>query len=348
MKAWVLKAIGQFELEENIELPKIADDEVLLEIKAAGICGSDIQRVYENGAHKMPLIIGHEFAGRVCKVGNKVTNKWLDRRVGVFPLIPCKKCSSCLNKQYEMCSSYSYLGSRTDGGFAQYVAVPEWNLIELPDDVSFEQAAMLEPMAVAVHAIRHMDIDKNMSVAVCGLGTIGQLIIMFLQGMGVKKIFAIGSKNSHKLAANKLNISDDYYRDFAVSDCESIGDKIDIYFDCVGKNETILKGIELVKPGGQIALVGNPYSDITFDKNIYWNILRHQLTLKGTWNSSFYGSTDSDAYKDDWHYVLSQLSDNNLHPEILISHRYEIDDIINGFKIMKNKSEAYTKIIMVN
>ena len=197
MKAWVLHDINDFRYED-VKEPVLKETEVLLKVKAVGICGSDIPRVYENGAHKMPLIIGHEFAGEVVEVGKEADEKWIGKRVGVFPLIPCRECISCQRQQYEMCKNYSYLGSRTDGGFAEYVAVPQWNLIELPDEVLMEEAAMLEPMAVAVHAIRQMNPNKEDVVAICGLGTIGMLAAMFLRDMGVSKLLLIGNKEFQK------------------------------------------------------------------------------------------------------------------------------------------------------
>ena len=152
MKAWVLHEIGDFRLEE-VEEPELAKEEVLVAVKAAGICGSDIPRVYRTGTYSYPTIPGHEFSGKVVGLGAKADPKWLGKRVGIFPLIPCQNCIPCQNREFEMCRHYSYLGSRRDGGFAEFVAVPQWNLIELPDQVSYEQAAMLEPMAVAVHAL---------------------------------------------------------------------------------------------------------------------------------------------------------------------------------------------------
>ena len=127
---------------------------MLIAVKACGICGSDIPRAYRDGAHNMPLVIGHEFSGCVSAVCDGVSSEWIGKNVGVFPLIPCRKCKPCLNRQYEMCRHYDYLGSRSNGGFAEYVTVPEWNIIELPEGVSYEAAAMIEPMAVAVHAMR--------------------------------------------------------------------------------------------------------------------------------------------------------------------------------------------------
>lgn len=108
-----------------------------------------------------------------------------------------------------MCSHYNYLGSRCDGGFAEYVAVPEWNLIELPDNVTYEQAAMMEPMAVAVHALRQFDISRNINVCVIGLGTIGLLLTMFLKEMGIKHVSVICNKEKQKVNAMKLGIYED-------------------------------------------------------------------------------------------------------------------------------------------
>ena len=153
MKAWVLHDIAQIRCEE-IEKPKITENEVLVAVRAVGICGSDIPRIYKTGAYSFPLIPGHEFSGIVVESSSEKNKAWIGKRVGVFPLIPCKSCMPCRKKQYEMCRSYSYLGSRRDGGFAQYVAVPVDNLVELPETVSFEAAAMLEPMSVAVHAMK--------------------------------------------------------------------------------------------------------------------------------------------------------------------------------------------------
>lgn len=137
MKAYVLHGISDYRYEE-VEVPLAEPGSVLVRVRAAGICGSDIPRIYKTGAYSHPLIPGHEFAGEVVEVGECVDASWVGKRVGVFPLIPCMECPQCQQKQYEMCSHYNYLGSRTDGGFAEYVRVPKWNLIALPDSVTME------------------------------------------------------------------------------------------------------------------------------------------------------------------------------------------------------------------
>ena len=124
MKAWVLKGIDNI-VREEVNRPGLDDDSVIVRVKAAGICGSDIPRIYKTGAHKMPLIPGHEFSGQIVEIGKSVNRDLLGRKAGIFPLIPCMKCEQCKTGKYEMCNNYNYLGSRCDGGFAEYVSVPE-------------------------------------------------------------------------------------------------------------------------------------------------------------------------------------------------------------------------------
>ena len=132
MNAFILHDIHDFRLE-TISKPVPKDNEVLVAVKAAGICGSDIPRIYQTGTYSYPLIPGHEFSGVVAELGANVDKCWLNQRVGIFPLIPCRSCIPCQKEQYEMCKHYSYLGSRRDGGFAEYVAVPSDNLLKLPE-----------------------------------------------------------------------------------------------------------------------------------------------------------------------------------------------------------------------
>lgn len=345
MKALVLHNIRDLRLE-TLDVPEPGDKEVLLSVKAVGICGSDIPRIYQTGTYSYPLIPGHEFSGIVTEMGPNTDQKWLNQRVGVFPLIPCRTCAPCKKKQYEMCRNYSYLGSRRDGGFAEYVAVPEDNLIALPDNVTFEEAAMMEPMAVAVHAMRRAAPAVSDTVVICGLGTIGLLLLMFLKEAGVQNILAVGNKDFQKQKALKLGFPEDSYCNARRQDADkwlserakSIG--IDVFFECVGKNETLVQAVNHTAPGGKIMLVGNPYSDMSMEKQVYWKILRNQLTVMGTWNSSF-----TQEPEDDWRYVLDRLSRHRIDPAELISHRFPLEELEKGLQIMRDKSEDYGKVM---
>lgn len=341
MKAYNLRGVSDLQFE-NVDIPVPEDSETLVQIKAAGICGSDIPRMFVNGTYHFPTIPGHEFSGIDVKT---------KKRVGVFPLIPCRKCKPCRDGRYEMCRNYSYLGSRTDGGFAEYAAVPEWNMIELPDNVTFEQAAMLEPMAVAVHAMRSISPSCDDTVAVMGLGTIGMLLVMFLLDAGVTDIYVIGNKDFQRKTCKVMGINEIRYIDAASEEqnpavAEQImnithGRGVGVFFECVGKNETIETALKVTAPGGRIQLVGNPASDISFDRDTYWKILRNQLTVKGSWNSSFTHDDD-----DDWHYVLNRLKEGKICPEMFISHRFGFNELNKGLEIMRNKTEDYIKVMI--
>lgn len=335
-------------------MPQLSKEEVLIKVKASGICGSDIQRIYENGAHKMPLILGHEFSGQIVEVGDSANASFIGKRVGVFPLIPCKTCNSCQKGKYEMCVNYSYLGSREDGAYAEYVAVPLWNVIELPDEVSYEEAAMLEPLAVAMHAMRRVTVSKEDTVLIWGLGTIGQLLTMILLEKGIENLIVIGNKESQKRTALSMGVKEKNYCDSKVEDVQQFifsntqGQGAEVVFECIGKNETIHQAIHMASPEGKICLVGNPYTDIEMDKNTYWKILRKQLKITGTWNSSFSGNGFNDKNDDDWSYALKLLEQKRINPAYLITHRIPLSDLYKGFQIMKTKSEDYIKIMTLN
>lgn len=346
MKAYNLHGIDDLRFEEITE-PTCKDGSVIVHVKVAGICGSDISRICRTGTYHFPTIPGHEFSGEVVSIGKEVDDGWNGKRVGIFPLIPCMKCSCCLSKKYEMCSDYNYLGSRCDGGFAEYVEVPEWNLIEIPENVSYEQAAMLEPMAVAVHAIRQSGVKNGDSVAVLGLGTIGLFIVMFLKEMGINNIYCIGNKSFQKDKIVELGISENCFCNTNETDpikwiLEKNGEGVDVFFECVGKNETVLQAIESTSPLGSVQLVGNPASDMDIPRNIYWRILRKQLKVVGTWNSSF---THIDT--DDWNYVIDKLLHERIHPEKMITHKVSFDELEKGLSVMRDKLEDYIKVMTV-
>ncbi len=345
MKAYVLHGINDIRLEE-VPMPSPGEGEVLVEVQAVGICGSDIPRIYRTGAYSHPLIPGHEFSGVVRETGAGADLKWQGKRVGIFPLIPCKTCGPCKKTQYELCRSYSYLGSRRDGGFAEFVRVPADNLILLPDSVSFEAAAMMEPMAVAVHALRRVMPQKEETVAVCGLGTIGLLLVQFLLEAGIENILVLGNKTLQEQIVESFGIPKEHYCDirnnspeeWLASRTSSAG--VDVFFECVGKNQVLNWAVKTTAPNGRIQLVGNPASDLELEKNVYWKVLRNQLTILGTWNSSF-----THQEEDDWNYVLTRLADGRIDPQKLITHPLPFEELETGLIMMRDKAEEYVKVI---
>lgn len=333
MKAYILKGINNL-CYEDCDLPSLKNGWALVKVKASGICSSDVPRIYYKGTYHFPTIPGHEFSGIVVKVASDDDGGWLNKRVGVFPLIPCKTCEQCASKHYEMCSNYNYLGSRCDGGFAEYVAVPVWNLIELPDNVSFEEGAMLEPLAVALHCINQADIKSSNKVAVVGSGMIAFASAQWAKIKGAENVCVIGRSDKKKIFAEKLSIN---YK--TIHQAES--DQYDIVVEAVGSNSSLLSSISLVRAGGKLVLMGNPEGDMQLPQNIYWRILRKQLHLIGTWNSSYDG-----ANKSEWIDVKEAMANKLINSKLLITQRFKQDGLLNGLDIIKNNTVPYCKVMV--
>jgi L-iditol 2-dehydrogenase len=316
LKAWVLHKIGDLRFEE-VPIPEIKAGEALLKVKYAGICSSDLPRIFTTGTYHYPLIPGHEFSAVVERVADEENAAWVGKAVGVFPLIPCFECESCKAGRYETCSHYSYIGSRQAGAFAEYVAAPVWNLLELPSGADLAQAAMLEPAAVALHAVRRLDLRDVKSAAVVGNGPIGMIIARWLKIGGVSEVSALGRLDP--MSANA----------------------VDVAVEAVGTNEALHRCIDMLKPGGQLLLVGNPTADFALGQKDYWQFLRKQLRITGTWNSAFNHSGD-----DDWQVTLRHIAQGDLDLGGLISHRYGLSELDRALEMMSERREKREKVMV--
>ena len=310
---------------EKISIPKRGADEVLVKVCSAGICGSDLDRVYGHGAYRYPIVIGHEFAGRIEESDEESER---GKRVCVFPILPCFRCQSCQKGEYATCSDYNYYGSRCNGGFSEYINVKRWNLVYLPDNVSYEEGAMCEPLSVGRHMAVKVMSDGAKTVLISGAGPVGLAIGMWCRLFGAAKVYYFDIDQRKIEFALKLGFSK--YSD---------GDKVDAVAEGTGHSDALQRCIYAVKPGGKVVFVGNPPSDIMILKNTYWRILRKELVLEGGWNSL------RNDKENDWTASLSAISDGLLRPEKLITHRFAMRDYEKAFLMMKEKSEFYCKVL---
>lgn len=338
MKVLNLRGINDLRLEEK-EKPVPKQGEVLVEIHACGICSSDEARVLKTGTYHFPTIPGHEFSGKVVEVGEFVDKKYLNKKVAVFPLLPCFECTSCKKGKYALCANYKYFGSRNDGGFEEYLAVPVWNLIELDDSIDYKVGALMEPSAVALHAVNIGNIKEGDNITVVGTGTIGILIGAFCKLRGANVWICGHSKtkldNVKELGLNVLDIDDPVNDVLNVTNLE----RMDVVFEAVGSNESMKNCILMAKNSGTIVAVGNPKDDFKLEKDVYWKILRRQLTLKGTWNSEY--SDDNNDWKE-----VSQLMKKKDFPfEKLITNVFKLEDHEEAFNLLSNKNKFKTKIM---
>lgn len=345
MKANVLFGVNDLKYTD-VALPVLKTGEVLVKVKAAGICGSDVARVFKTGTYHFPTIIGHEFSGIVYDVKDSADAHWIGKHVSVFPLKPCFKCESCKNQKYELCSNYDYLGSRCDGGFAEYVAVPIWNLLEMPETISFEAAAMMEPASVALHALKQSNFTKGDTVAIIGPGTIGMILSKLALLLGAKKVFLIGRTPEKLKFANSIGIIDtcnstqEDVENWIKEKTNNLG--VDISFEGTGVSASLNTCLNITKKSGKVVTLGNPQGDVTLNKTAYWKILRNQLTLIGTWNSEF------NTEHSDWEQIKEYIIQGKLDLASLITHRLNFEQLLEGLNIMKNNNIYSNKIMLLN
>jgi L-iditol 2-dehydrogenase len=341
MMACNLHGIGDLRYEE-VPAPRPEADEVVLQVKAAGICGSDIPRVFEKGTYHFPTIPGHEFAGLIVEAGDKAL---LGRRAAVFPLIPCGECEACQTGEYAQCHNYDYYGSRRDGAFAEYIAVKKWNLVFIPDTVSFEHAAMCEPCAVAIHALSRAGVGLGDTVAIFGAGAIGLLAAQIARGSGAARVVLADVDEDRLAFAGELGFAcrvnsrkEDpagYVRRI------SGGRGADLVLDAAGVASAVEGCLRSVKTFGKVILMGNPAGNMDISQKAYWEILRKQLTLKGTWNSSY-----NDA-RNDWRLAINCMENGTLALSKLITHRFSLAECGKAFELARKREEFYMKIMFV-
>ena len=329
---------------------------VLVKIRAAGICNSDINRGFHGGAYHYPLIMGHELAGEIVALGNK--NEKLSNtengetyqigdKVTIFPLIPCGRCIPCQAGDYAQCLYYDYFGSRRDGGFAEYLWVPTENIVKLPNDnVNFLHAAMTEPAAVALHGVKKMCIKPGSTSAVFGGGPIGNMVAQFLRISGCNQVIVVDIDNKKLEIAKKIGFVTVNPRD--VDPVKQIYDITNGYgTDCtveaVGSPLTFLQTIQSTGRFGQVLFLGNIKGEFKIDEKDFSNILRKEITIFGTWNSKIMPQG-----KNDWTTALSYICgsfNNKLILKPLISHTPKLEDGPRIFKKLTRREDFFSKII---
>jgi len=323
MKAAVLYAVNDLRCE-NVPNPVARENETLIKIMAAGICGSDIARVFDTGAYHYPIILGHEFAGLDEKTGKKAV---------IFPLLPCMKCAMCQIGEYVCCENYDYYGSRRDGGFAEYLAIKNENILYLDDnmqDISYDVLAMCEPAAVGLHAVYLGNIKAGDKVLITGAGAIGLIMGYISKINGAEKVYFTD------IDQRKL--------DYAVSLGFDIyeNQKIDVFIEGTGVSSALEAGLAAVKPFGNVVLMGNPHSDVKISQKSYWHILRKQLAMRGSWNSMF------NSFRNEWRIVLDMIAGGKLPLENMISHRFSLEECNEAFNVLKDRTEFVNRVMFVN
>lgn len=338
MRAAVLYAPGDLRAEE-VPLPAFGPGEVLLEVAVCGVCGSDLDRALRKGSHRVPLILGHEFAGRVRQVGPGVDPSWVGTLVTVPPLIPCRRCSSCVDGEFGLCTNYSYFGSRVDGAYAPFVTVPEGNLFRVPDTLDPRLAAMADPAAIALHAIWRCGARIGDSVAVAGAGPIGLLAVQIAGILGASEVVALDIVPEKLELATKLGA-----RGVGTSADDLLAARprgFDVVIETTGVNAGEEAAVRLAGRHGRVGFIGIPNAPVTLSAKAFDQVLRHEITLTGSWNSfsaPFPGS--------EWSTVVSLFASGQLRGIELITDEVGIQDVPALLPRLADRSEFHLKALV--
>jgi L-iditol 2-dehydrogenase len=287
MKALLLSKYRSLEIAE-VPTPAVGAGEVLIRVGACGICGSDVHGYDGSSGRRIPpIVMGHEAAGRIAAVGAGVTALAEGDRVTFDSTIYCGACGYCKRGEVNLCDNRQVLGvscgdySRA-GAFAEFVAVPARVVYKLPESISFAEAAMLEAVAVAIHAVSLAEITAESTALVVGAGTIGVLILQALRAAGCKRVFvsdvdATRLKMAKELGATEVLLADkDVMPEILQRTC---GVGVDVAMEAVGRDETVNAAIASVRKGGTVVLVGNilPTATLPLQK-----VVTRQIRLQGS------------------------------------------------------------------
>lgn len=344
MYAGVLKERGNIEFCE-VPFPSCEDDEVVVRVKCAGICGSDIPRIKVTGTYNFPTIPGHEISGIVEIKGKNASDINVGDRVSVYPLISCKSCDYCKAGNHNLCDNYNYIGSRCNGGFAEFVKCPKENIIKLPDNVSFEDGALIEPISVALHAIKKSGFEPDDTAVILGMGSIGLFAAQWLRTLGAKIVIGV-DRNQEKIdLGKKLGI--DFCLDSSTNFVKQILDitnnaGADVVLECSGSKLLEEESIALAGKNGTIVFIGNPEEDIVLKKIYLSGILRKELKIVGSWNSDLTSNS-----LNEWNFSLQHLQNKKIRVEPIITHRFDLKDIRNVFDDLYKKKFVHSKVVFV-
>lgn len=245
---------------QEVPIPEPANNQVLLKIRRIGICGSDIH-VY-HGLHpftKYPVTQGHEVSGEIVKLGADVKNFQVGQKVTVEPQVYCGECYPCTHGKYNLCENLKVMGFQTTGTASEFFAVDASKVTPLPDDMSFDDGAMLEPLAVTVHAAKRFPDIKGAKVAILGCGPIGILLAQSAKALGAEKVLITDVSDVRLELAKKVGVDftvNTRNKDFGDAMVEVFGkDKADVIYDCAGNDITMGQAIKYARKGSTIILV---------------------------------------------------------------------------------------------
>ena len=343
MKAVVLDAPGVLRHGEVPEPQPFGDRPVLVRIGAVGVCGSDLLRVGHGTAYHYPLVLGHEFSAIVenAPTGTRFT---IGDRVAVFPLLPNPADPLTEIGEPALGSGYDYFGSRRDGGLQELLWVPERNLVPVPATMPLLHAAMVEPAAVALHAVRKLTVPAAGSALVIGAGPIGALAAQWLRVLGWSRVLVADVDPRKRALMDDLGFETIDPGATAAGTVEQVlartGRGVDAAVEAGGLPATLLQALEATAPRGQVLILGDLKGDVTVPRALISSLIRRELTVYGTWNS-----TIAPAGHSEWDMVVDAVATGRIAVDPLISHAAPLEQAPELFAELLGRRQWSNKVL---
>lgn len=322
----------------EVPMPEVKADQILVKIMNIGICGSDIH-VY-HGEHPFtsyPVTQGHEVSGEIVELGIDVEGFTVGQKVTIEPQVYCGNCHPCRHGKYNLCEELKVMGFQTTGTASEYFAVDASKVTPIPQEMSYEEGAMIEPLAVAVHGVKQMGDVKGMKIAVLGAGPIGNLVAQTAKGMGAESVMITDISDLRLEKAKECGIDfcvNTRNKDFGEAMVEAFGpDKADVIYDCAGNNITMGQAIKYARKGSVIVLVavfaGMAQIDLAVAND-------HELDIKSTM-----------MYRhDDYVDAIRLVNEGKVNLKPLISKTFAFQDYKKAYEYIDANRETTMKVII--
>lgn len=325
---------------ERVEIPKAKEGEVVIQVKVCGVCGSDIHFYEDRHPFIHPrMVLGHELSGILSQIGPGVEDLRKSDRVTVEPNIACGKCYNCLKGRYNICLDLKFMGAYGyNGGFAEYLVAPASIVVKIPEKMGFEEAALIEPAAVGIHAVRRSGQKLDDRVIVMGAGTIGLSIMQAALWAGAKEIIITDLLDYRLKKALELG-ADEAINPMSGKHLSTVvkekwgSEAADVIYDCVSTEETLSQAIEIARKGTKIVTIGCPQGKLSVD--VIW-IQNNELELIG-----------SVTYvRDDFITAMDLIRKKKIKMLPLLTHHFKLEDIDKAFQLMLEKKDEVIKVLI--
>lgn len=321
MKASFLIEPGVIEMRE-IAIPVPDDDQVLVKVAAVGVCGSDVH-FYAHGnigtmIMKEPFVLGHELSGTIAAVGKDVDPKRVGTRVAIEPQRPCRTCSECRAGRYNLCPNIIfYAVPHVNGAFTEYVTIQNDFAFELPDNISFEAGALLEPLSVAIWSCQRAEISVGSRVLVAGAGPIGVIVAQTAKAFGASEVIITDTVENRR----EFALSHGATRAIDPTRESVQGLDVDVFIDATGVGRAVYDGIKAVGPAGRVILVGMGDDDVLLPIDY---IQSREIWVTGIFR-----------YTNTWPTAIELVSSGKVDLDSLVTHRFNLEQVEEALKAPK-------------